>query len=148
MSTIPYLKQAYTLGLILKQQLSASLGYYVVNSVRASWNVKPRNIKHVIKDSFVYDLSKALLAILSDNCKKQAQFNAVVPLQKEMDRVGGFESTTIASLHSEAAHYCVPYPKSRFVEREWKITVQIPPFPLFFATFVAQYLQCKVLTKS
>jgi hypothetical protein len=36
MSTIPYLRQAYTLGLILKQQLSASLGYYVVNSVRAS----------------------------------------------------------------------------------------------------------------
>jgi hypothetical protein len=60
----------------------------------------------------------------------------------------GFEPTTSASLHSEAAHYYVLYPKSRFVEREWKITVQIPPCPLFFATFVARYLQCKVLTKA
>jgi hypothetical protein len=36
MSTIQYLGQAYTLGLILKQRLSTSIGYYVVNSVRAS----------------------------------------------------------------------------------------------------------------
>jgi hypothetical protein len=38
-----------------------------------------------------------LLLNLSDNRLEQAQFNAVVPSQKEMNRVGLFEPTTSAA---------------------------------------------------
>jgi len=62
MNTNQYLRQANTLGLTFKQQLSASIGYYVVNSVRTSWNVKPRNIKHVIKDSLYMIYPKSIAA--------------------------------------------------------------------------------------
>ena len=47
--------------------------------------------------SFSYSILLALLLNLSDNCKKQAQLNAVVPSQKEVDGVG-FEPTTSAML--------------------------------------------------
>ena len=39
---------------------------------------------------------RALLLDLSDNCLEQTQYNAVIPSQKEMDRVG-FEPTTSVS---------------------------------------------------
>jgi hypothetical protein len=52
---------------------------------------------------YLADLSKALLLNLSVNYQKQAQNNAVVVQQKEMDRVG-FEPTTSASIKVAPSH--------------------------------------------
>jgi hypothetical protein len=42
---------------------------------------------------------------LSDNNQNQAQFNTVVPSQKEMDRVDGFEPTTSALFKDNSIIY-------------------------------------------
>jgi hypothetical protein len=52
------------------------------------------------------DTALALLLNLSYNYLKQAQFNAVVVQQKEMDRVG-FEPTTSALLYVSAENLLV-----------------------------------------
>jgi hypothetical protein len=61
---------------------------------------KNKNTSHntdsMTKNKDAADVVAAQEGFLSDNDLKQAQFNAVVSSQKEMDRVG-FEPTTSAS---------------------------------------------------
>jgi hypothetical protein len=63
---------------------------------------KNKNTSHntdsMTKNKDAADVVAAQEGFLSDNDLKQAQFNAVVSSQKEMDRVAGFEPTTSASL--------------------------------------------------
>jgi hypothetical protein len=56
-----------------------TLGYSIVTLL------ENLDIEYLIITSLYHGFIKALLAILSDNYQKHAQFNAVVPSQKEMD---------------------------------------------------------------
>ena len=60
---------------------------YRLNCIRPPWEIKSGNVKRFI-NFFLSDLSKALLAVLSDNSLEHAQFNTVVP-QTDKNGLGG-----------------------------------------------------------
>src|SRR5215212_7837140 len=68
---------------------------------------------------------RILLLNLSDNCLKQTSFNAVVPSQKEMDRVGVEPTTTVDHLKGSSISFYLNQKQLL----EGNCTVQIPPAP-------------------